>query len=187
MQRICGILICAIIFCASGSVAGAQAKVADTVCPSAVPPLKSLGAVTDPTDAVKIADAARGVVRAYADCIVEARSDGAVEPNMHYDEIRAAQYDILLGRALMVQKDYDGAHAAFADARKLSGDVVDWVPQPIGYNMNNKLGSGTVKNSGYTKSQYYDSAADIVKAADTELAKLEPATDKKQAPASPSP
>jgi hypothetical protein len=176
MKRVCGVLIFIAALCVSGSPAFAQAAVSDTVCPAAVSPLKALAAVNSTNDPVKIADAARNVVRAYNDCISSARTDGAVEPQMHYDQVRAAQYGVLLGRVLYLQQNYDGAHAAFVDARRLSGEVVDWTPASMGYNMNNKLGSGTSRNTGVNKSQWHDSAADIVKASDAELAKLVPAS-----------
>lgn len=175
MKRVCGILIFTAALCLRAAPVFAQA-VSDPLCPSAVSPVKALLAITGANDPVKIADAARNVVRTYNDCASTARTDGALEPAMHYDEIRAAQYGVLLGRALFMQKDYDGAHAAFVDARRLSGDVADWTPPSLGYNMDNKNGSATSRNSGSTKSLYHESAVEIAKAADAELAKLVPAS-----------
>src|SRR5471032_351527 len=172
MKRVCAFLIFIAALCVSGSPAFAQAAISDTVCPAAVSPLKALAAVNSTNDPVKIADAARNVVRAYDDCISSARTDGAVEPQMHYDQVRAAQYGVLLGRALYLQQNFDGAHAAFVDARRLSGEVADWTPSSMAYNMNNKTGTGVGHNTGSTKSQWHDSAIDIVKASDAELAKL---------------
>jgi hypothetical protein len=182
MKRVCSVLVFAALVCAMSTAARADGP-SDTLCPSAVQHLKALAAVNSTNDPVKIGDQARNVVRAYNDCISSARTDGQVEPAMHYDEFRAAQYGVLLGRALYLQQDYDGAHAAFVDARRLSGEVVDWVPPSLGYNMDNKLGSATSRNSGQTKSQWHDDALTVSKAADAELAKLIPA--KPQAAATP--
>jgi hypothetical protein len=183
MKRVCSVLVFAALVCASSTAAFARADgPSDTICPGAVQHLKALGAV-DSHDAAKVSDVARNVVRAYNDCISSARTDGQVEPAMHYDEVRAAQYGILLGRALYLQQDYDGAHAAFVDARRLSGEVVEWTPPSMGYNMDNKLGSATSRNTGNTKSQWHDDAVTMSKAADAELAKLVPA--KPQAAATP--
>jgi len=116
-----------------------QPKVfADAICPSAIPAVKAIGAIADPTDAVKVADAAGNVMRAYKDCAAEALASGAVEPKAHYAQTRAASYEVVYGRALLAQGKYDEAHAAFEDASKLSGLVADWVAPAYGYTNSNK-------------------------------------------------
>jgi|SRR5471030_1904244 len=172
MKRVCGVLIFIAALCTTGSAAFAQAS--DAICPSAVSPVKVLAAANSTNDPVKVSDAARNVVRAYNDCASTARTNGAVEPAMNYDEVRAAQYGVLLGRALYLQQNYDGAHAAFVDARRLSGEVTEWTPPSMEYTNNEWL--ATSKNKGNIHSQWRDTAVEISKAADAELAKLVPAS-----------
>jgi len=186
-------LTIAVLVGLSAQPVSAQAKAfADPNCPGAVPSVKAIGAITDPSDAVKVADAASNVVRAYKDCAADALGSGAIEPKAHYAQTRAASYEVIYGRALLVQGKYDEAHAAFEDASKLSGLVADWVAPAYGYTNSNKNpetaagingGSintmGTEHNSGQNKSQYRDSATEIRKAADAELAKLVPVASPK--------
>jgi hypothetical protein len=177
MKRGFGVLVFAAAVYASASAAFAQAvvnSVSDAICPAAIAQIKTLSALGPTGDPGKISDAARSVVQTYNACTVTARAGGALEPYMHYDEVRAAQYGILLGRALFAQKDYDGAHAAFVEARRLSTEVAQWVPPSMGYTMNNESGSSVIRNGSGIKSRFYDTAVDIRKAADVELAKLVP-------------
>jgi len=136
-------------------------QIADGVCPTAVPAIRAMAALKDTSDPVKAADVVAPVVAAYKACAQLALSDGAIEPAAHYDEIRAAQYLVVLGRQLLKQQKYDEAHSVFADARKLSGDIADWLPS-------------SRNNTGMSHSQYRDSAIEVAKAADIELAKLVP-------------
>ncbi|MFN2459250.1 MAG: hypothetical protein ABR591_00955 [Candidatus Velthaea sp.] len=159
--------------------AQAKAPISDALCPSAVPALKTLVDVPATGDPVKIIEASEAVERAYLACASQALTDGAVEPTMHYDQVRAAQYEVLAGRAYLSLKRWDDAHAAFIDARKNSGDVYDWVPPSRGYTTSNAGGTSTSRNMGVTRSQYRDAASDIMKAADAELAKLVPAAKPK--------
>jgi hypothetical protein len=181
MKRVCGVLVLIAGVFGYSTAAYAQAKVnsvSDAICPAAIQQIKALTALqssNDP-DPAKIGDSARAIVRTYNDCIFTARTAGAIEPYSHYDQMRSAQYGILLGRALFLQKDYDGAHAAWVDARKLAAEVADWEAPAIGYTMNSESGSAIVKNPGHSKSTFHDLAMDIERAADAELAKLVPAS-----------
>jgi hypothetical protein len=176
MKRVCGALVLIAGVFGYSTAAYAQAKVnsvSDAICPAAIQQIKALTALqssNDP-DPAKLGDFARAIVRTYNDCILTARTAGAIEPYSHYDQMRSAQYGILLGRALFLQKDYDGAHAAWVDARKLAAEVADWESPTIGY-----AGSAIVKNPGHSKSTFHDLAMDIELAADAELAKLVPAS-----------
>jgi hypothetical protein len=175
MKRTCASLLFAALVCAGLQPAIAQKVPSDTICPSANAPLKAIHDLPDQGDATKVAEAARNIIRVYDDCLATARSDGFVEPAMHYDEVRAAQYKIVLGNALFKLQDYDGAHAAYAEARILSTDVVEWVPPTMSYTMNNKTGSAIGKNSGQTKSLFHDDAVTAQRSADISLARLVPA------------
>ncbi|HMC47386.1 MAG TPA: hypothetical protein VKJ77_18865 [Caballeronia sp.] len=150
------------ILVAVASPAAAQ-KVADSICPRANAAISALVALKDQTDPVKNADVLLPVVNAYKSCRQLALADGAIEPAAHYDEVRASQYLISLGRQYYAMQKYDEAHAAWTEARQVSQDIVDWLPT-------------SRHNTGMSHSQYHDAAVDIVKAADLELARLAPAT-----------
>jgi hypothetical protein len=174
MKRMCAALLFAALACTGVQPAVAQKTPSDTICPGANPPLRVIHDLPDQGDATKVADAARAILRAYNDCQATARSDGFVEPAMHYDEVRAAQYQVVLGNALFKLGDYDSAHAAYAEARALSTDVAEWVPPAMSYTMNNKTGGTVAKNSGQTKSLYHDDAVTAQHSADISLARLVP-------------
>jgi hypothetical protein len=194
MRRVLATLSIAVLLGATAQSTCAQGKgFADPLCPSAVPAVKAISAITDPSDAVKVADAVNTAVRAYKDCAASALASGAIEPQAHYAQTRAAAYEVIYGRALLKQTRYDEAHAAFEDASKLSGLVADWVAPAYGYSSSNKnpetgAAAGTATRSGdapnaggaehnagaQNKSQFRDSANDVRKAALEELAKLVP-------------
>jgi hypothetical protein len=175
MKQVCGILLFAALLCTGAQSAFAQKDVSDSFCPGSIAPLKAIHGLPDQNDAAKVADAARTVLRAYNDCMVRARSDGFVEPNVHYNELRIAQFQIILGNALFRLQDYDGAHAAFTEARTLSTDVVQWVPPSMAYAMTNtEIGTTIGKNTGVTRSLFYTDAVAVQKAADASLARLAP-------------
>src|SRR5471032_1217804 len=190
-ERFASIIVAGLL-CVCTQPAFAQAKaVSDPICPSAVPAIKAIAAISDPTNAVKVGEAADNAVRAYKDCAAGALAAGAIEPNAHYDETRASSYEVIYGRALLGQGKYDEAHAAFEDAAKLSGLVADWVAPAYGYTNSNKNADaaatinggssnaqGTEHNSGQNKSQFRDAATEIRKAAQAELAKLVPTSPK---------
>jgi hypothetical protein len=135
-------------------------RASDAYCPRANAPIAALIALKDQTDPAKNVDMLLPVVNAYKACLQLAIADGAIEPAAHYDEIRASQYQVSLGRQYYALQRYDDAHAVWTEARQVSQDIVDWLPAS--------------RHSG-NHSQYHDAAAEIVKAADAELAKLAPA------------
>jgi hypothetical protein len=151
----------ACILLATASPALAQTN--DAICPQANAAIRSLQALKVQTDAAKNADVLLPIVNAYKACRQLALADGAIEPAAHYDEIRAAQYGISLGRQYYALQKYDDAHAIWVEARQVSQDIVDWLPT-------------SRHNTGMSHSQYHDAAIEIVKAADVELAKLAPAS-----------
>jgi hypothetical protein len=155
-------LACVALLCAGVEPALAQKAVLDTICPGAVAPLKVMYALPDLEDATKVADAARAVARVYGDCMMTALANDFREPGVNYSAVREAQYLIVLGNALFKLQNYDDAHAAFAEARRLSTIVVDWNPGNV---------SRTV---GKRTSEFHDDALNIQRSADVALAKLEP-------------
>jgi hypothetical protein len=174
--HVCGVLVLVAVYMSS-TTALAQINVntaSDAICPAAIQYIKALAVVNSTNDPVKIGDLAAKLVRTYNDCTTTARTAGQVEPFMHYAQTRAAQYGILLGRALFLQKDWDGAHAAFIEARRLGNEVAEWTAPAKGYTVGSL--STTVQNTGSERSSFHDLAYEIVRAADVELAKLVPAS-----------
>jgi hypothetical protein len=152
--------------------ASAAPKGADLLCPGATPTLIALSELPDINDYAKFAQATQKVVDAYKYCITVASGDGAIEPTVHYDETRAAQFEVLLGRTLANLGKFEEAHAAFAEARRLAKIVSDWTSPSMGYATDNKNGTTPIQNTQRSYSQFRESATAITKAADDELAKL---------------
>jgi len=161
MKRSISAVLCVLAVLAATPVLAQKAT--DAICPRANPAISALFALKDQTDPAKNADVLLPIVNAYQSCRQLALADGAIEPAAHYDEIRASQYQISLGRQYFALKKYDDAHAVWTEARQVSQDIVDWLPT-------------SRNNTGMSHSQYRDAAVEIVKAADVELAKLAPAT-----------
>jgi hypothetical protein len=176
--HVLGLLVLAAALYLNPTIALAQINVnsaSDAICPAAIQQIKALAVANSTNDPVKIGDLAGKLVRTYDDCITTARTAGQVEPYMHYAQVRAAQYGLLLGRALFLQKDWDGAHAAFVEAHRLATEVVDWTPPAMGYTMGNQP-TTVVKNKASEKSSFHDLAYEVARATDVELAKLVPAS-----------
>jgi hypothetical protein len=154
-------LACAAVLCAGTQPVRAESAL-DTICPGAVAPVKAIHALPDLEDATKVADAARTVARAYDSCMMASLANDFREPGVNYCAVREAQYQVILGNALFKLQNYDDAHAAFAEARRLSTIVVDWNPGNV---------SRTV---GKRQSEFHDDALHVQQSADIALARLEP-------------
>jgi hypothetical protein len=161
-------LTCAAVLCMLLATAppASAAETNDAICPQANTAIHSLQGLKVQTDATKNADVLLPIINAYKACRQLALADGAIEPAAHYDEIRAAQYSISLGRQYYALEKYDDAHAIWVEARQVSQDIVDWLPT-------------SRHNTGMSHSQYHDAAVEVVKAADIELARLAPASTPK--------
>jgi hypothetical protein len=170
MKSACRVLAATVLLCAGTQRALAQKSVLDTICPAAVAPLKVIYALPDLEDATKVSDAARNVVRVYESCMTKQLADGMREPGVNYAAVREAQFQVILGNALFKLQNYDDAHAAFAEAHRLSTLVVDWDPGNI---------SRTV---GKRQSEFHDDALNVQRSADVALARLEPVPKAKPTP-----
>lgn len=147
------------------------AETKDPFCPAASDQIVRLGNVKG-SDAKAVVDATGGVVAAYRSCKLELESSGgrfSIEPKGHYATVRAAQFGVVLGRALAAQGRKADALAAFREARKDAASVAEWRYDPTAY-INGTVG-GDIRPKG--PSVYRDQAEAVVTAADAEIAKLD--------------
>jgi hypothetical protein len=166
----------------------AKQQMSDSLCPGAISAVHGVASVPQPYDPVRAAYATESAVEAFRICYYRAVEDGNTEPLGHYAQTRIAQFEVLLGRAYMAQQRWDDAHAAFAEASRISESVAVWRAPTYGY-VNPRGGVGrVVKNYGANNhSQFQDSAKEIAQAADVELEKLVPAGTMRRQAAAPAP
>jgi hypothetical protein len=183
-------LVCVAI--AASAIAAAHPAAAaplptDQMCPRAVPKIVALNDAAASLDKGKIATAARGAADAYSVCASEAQvaKGVAIEPTVNYDKTRAAQYFVVVGRALAASGNTAEAGAALKTARQYADDVIGWQPESISWHASQTsggpvAGEGMAPTGGNTAarnpdrdgSRYKDVARQILSAADQELAKL---------------
>jgi hypothetical protein len=169
---------------AAASSALADTAPADTVCPRAVPKLVAFNDAAASKDVAKITAAARSAADAYTLCASEAAvaKGVAVEPTVNYDKTRAAQYLVVLGRALAASGNATEAGVALKNARQFADDVFGWQPdaqkwhasQTTGGVGHGELPPGTggnsaARNSDRDGSRYKGTARQIRAAADEAL------------------
>jgi hypothetical protein len=144
----------------------------EDACPTAAAPIDAYRKLADQYDGARLEAAARTVVNAFKICATSSQStQGQLEPYVHYDNTRAAQFEVAVGRALVLQGKFEDAQLQFIDARRLAETVVLWSP-------NGRFGGRPDTDTAPLHSQplghsmFHDTAATIMKAADDELAKL---------------
>jgi hypothetical protein len=154
--------------------AAADVALSDPLCPRAVPQIAAFNEAASSKDVVKITSAVRGVADAYVVCVSEAqvKKGVAVEPTVNYDKTRAAQYLVVLGRALAASGNTADAVTALKNARQFADDVVGWQPASQTWHASNVAGNSASRNVDANGSRYKDAAKEIRTAADDELAKL---------------
>jgi hypothetical protein len=173
----------------------AETAVADPICPRAVPKLVAFNEAAASKDVAKITAAARSAADAYTLCASEAQvtKGVAVEPTVNYDKTRAAQYLVVLGRALAASGNAAEAGTALKSARTLADDVFGWQPDAQTWHASQTSGgvpggkpaddpglvgggNSAARNTDRNGSRYKEAARQIRTAADEELAKLAPAS-----------
>ncbi|HEX3548935.1 MAG TPA: hypothetical protein VHT53_01075 [Candidatus Elarobacter sp.] len=167
----------------------------DALCPRAVPKLVAFNDATGSKDVAKIGGAARDAAAAYQLCASDAQvtKGVAVEPTVNYDKTRAAQFLVVYGRTQTAGGNTAEAITAFKDAKRLASDVATWQPESQTWHASQTTGApggmhddspgpsggnSAGRNTDRNGSRYKTAAAEIVTAADQELAKLEPAKTK---------
>lgn len=154
---------------ALGSIARADEKFSDSICPASVPAVEGYAAVThtQPMDPAALLTAALAAADMYEQCASQQRADQRVEPRAHYAQFRAAQYFVVAARVELQLGKPDAARKHLALARQETTDVIGW--QPFG------VGGAT------THSVWADKSKAVLEAAD-ETAKTLPSPEPKQKP-----
>lgn len=139
----------------------AAADNGDKLCPRALPKIDDFTAAAKASDVAKISDSAAAAADAFRLCMVDARVTGPIEPLYNFDEVRAAYFSTVHGRALLALGKRDEAIAAFKDARSLANEVAVWQPDSNAWSGNNVTGTASGRNSDLRPSQYKDAAIQI--------------------------
>lgn len=187
-RLVCGVVAASMVAAAAPALAGTAS--ADTICPRAVPKLVAFNDAAASKDIAKIAAAARGAADAYSLCASDASvaKGVAVEPAVNYDKTRAAQYLVVLGRALAANGNATEATTALKNARQYADEVFGWQPdaqkwhasQTTGGTGHGDLppdaagGNMAVRNSDRDGSRSKETARQIRAAADEALEALIP-------------
>jgi hypothetical protein len=150
----------------------AKADTGDGLCPQALPKVDGFTTAGRSNDPGKIAEAAKAAADAFRLCMSDARITGPIEPRYNYDELRAAYFTVVEGRALEVLGKPAEAIVAFKDARSLANELAAWEPDSNLWSGNNITGTASSRNSDRRPSQYKDAAVQIRTVAESELAKL---------------
>lgn len=150
----------------------AAAANGDDLCPRALPKIDEFTAAAKASDVAKISDSAAAAAEAFRLCMVDARISGPIEPRYNFDEMRAAYFVTVHGRALLAQGKRDDAIAAFKDARSLANEVAVWQPDSNAWSGNNITGTSSGRNSDLRPSQYKDAAIQIRTADEAALGTL---------------
>jgi hypothetical protein len=162
---------------AFSAVPASAAPAADALCPTATTPLIKWQdtAKTNPDDPQAVLDAAKPVEDAYHACAAVAVGKGSLEPEAHYDQVREAQFGVVVGRMLIIMNRIEEARAEAENARKLTQEIVDWTPTAMTYtNSNLPGGSHSERQAGTQTSNYHDTAVEILAAATRELKLIGP-------------
>ena len=154
------------------TVVPAVADTGDGLCPRALPKVDNFTAAAKASDVAKISEAAKEASDAFRLCMVDARITGPIEPRYNYDELRAAYFSTVQGRALVALGKPADAIAAFKDARSLANEVAEWKPDSNMWSGNNISGTASGRNGDLRPSQYKDAALQIRIAAEAALAAL---------------
>jgi hypothetical protein len=199
-MRIQSFVWVAVAACALASPCAATAAdlaPADPICPRAVPKIVTFNDAAASKDVAKIAVAARSIADTYEVCASDAQvaKGVAVEPTVNYDKTRAAQYLVVLGRALAATGKTPEAVTAFKTARRYADEVATWQPDAQMWHASATSGGAgpnpgrgrpddatgpqtggntAARNTDRNGSRYREAAVQIRAAADGELATLEP-------------
>jgi len=144
--------------------APAGAAFSDKQCPEASQYVEAFSQLKQADPPQKVFDAAHAVVSAYDTCQKRQLSNGNVEPGVHYAYVRLASFGIVEARALLALNRASDAKGVVETSKRFASEVYDWRQ-----NMSATSGSDAKDNR---KSLYYDSAKDILDAANAMLAKL---------------
>jgi hypothetical protein len=170
-RRICIAVFALVLVAGATQYATASPSRIELICPNAAAAVDAFRILPD-TEAPRVEAAAKKVVATYEACTTTMQSKGGqLEPFVHYNNTRAAQFSYAAGRAALEQQHFDEARALFTDAHRLAESVAL-------FNSNGHLVSPTTAVPSVSRSErlgvsiYHDVAVTIMKSADEELVKL---------------
>lgn len=110
--------------------ARADEKFTDIICPGSVASVETYNGVSraQPMDAGALLAAAIAAGDTYEICAEQQRSSQRIEPQAHYAQYRAAQYDIVAARVELQLGKIDAARNHLKTARQDATDVAFWQP-----------------------------------------------------------
>lgn len=170
----------------AASSSAARAVEQDAICSRAVPFVEAFTKANAAGNLTVVISSARDAISAYDACASESRLNGKVEPEVHYDQVRHAQFAFALARALSVEGNVTDAIAALKDARSAANDVAEWVTPSLSITGSNTAAGASGRRNVRDRSQFAKNAEAVRDAADAELKKLGATASPVPAP-SPSP
>jgi len=179
------------VLSAASPTRAADSQFSDIICPNATEPVRQFDTVkyTAQKHVAEVLAAGNRVIAAYETCAnakqlqievangvnnsVRVSSDYGVEA-LHYANLRAAQYYVVMGRLHRILDDFDAARLAFTTAIDRVKDTIDWRSSPQAYYRSNdrNVGSASAHMAATDSSKYHDPAIAIRDSANEELAKL---------------
>jgi hypothetical protein len=180
---------------AAGSPAHAQSKFSDLICPNSTEPVREFDAKRrdSETPIDDLIASGSHVIESYQRCVDEkttqvelgvtiGRSQAQISndhgyENVHYAQVRAAQYAVVVGRLDRLLERYEAARTEQRLALDLVNVTINWQsPLQQSYRSNDiAIGSGSSHNATTYHSAYRDSAIAIRDSAQSELDRLPPA------------